>query len=46
LKKWSINLGEIPVAAEVSQHIVNLPTEGADADRVLRFLNAELNMIV
>jgi len=46
LKKWSINLGEIPVAAEVSQHIVNLPTEIENTDSVLRFLNAELNMIV
>ena len=46
LKKWSINLKEIPVAAEVSQHIVNLPTEGADIKKVLRFLNTEINMIV
>ena len=46
LKKWSINLGELPVAAEVSQHIVNIPTEGVDVKKVLKFLNAEMNMIV
>jgi len=45
-KIWCVNLEEIPIAARVSSQIVNLPTEGADIAKVLKFLEAERELIV
>jgi perosamine synthetase len=45
-KLWSINLEKIPTAKKISTQIVNLPTEGADIDKVLKFLYEEKELIV
>lgn len=43
---WGINLEKIPVASHISRHIVNLPTEGADIKKVMRFLDSEKDLII
>ncbi len=43
---WGINLEEIPNADELSSQVVNLPTEGADINKVLKFLDIEMELIV
>ena len=43
---WCITLENIPVADKLSRQIVNLPTEDADVDKVLKFLNEEIELIV
>jgi len=42
---WDIDKELIPVAVEISQHIVNLPTEGIDIGRVIDFMADEIDMI-
>ena len=43
---WGIKLNKIPNAYKISGKIVNLPTEGGDIEKVLKFLSAEKELIV
>ena len=45
LELWDIENGSIPVASEISQYIVNLPTEGIEIRRVIDFMADEIDMI-
>lgn len=46
LTPWQFDANLFPVASFVSQHVVNLPTNLANIDRVLAFIEDNINIIV
>ena len=45
-EKWRLSSKNIPVATEISRHILNLPTDTKHPERVLSFLDKNMDMIV
>lgn len=46
LKLWKVKTEELPNAMYACEHMVNLPTEEKDVDKVLKFLDKHISMIV
>ena len=45
LKLWGVDEKDIPVAMYVSKHVVNLPTDIEEVNKVIDFLKRELLLI-
>ena len=46
LELWKVNTDELPLAMYVCKHMVNLPTDGNDPEKVIRFLFENLSFII
>lgn len=46
LSKWLFTLNNLPIAAEISSQISNLPTETKHPQRVITFLEKNINLIL
>ena len=46
LDKWKVNVDELPNAAFVCKHIVNLPTDEKNIDRVIQFIDMNKEYIL
>lgn len=46
LEIWDLDINDIPNASELSKQIVNLPTDTNDPQKVIRFLEDNLNVII
>lgn len=46
LSKWNVDLRNIPVAHALSKQVVNIPTDTNDANKVIAFLENNINYII
>ncbi len=46
LEIWDLDINDIPNASKLSKQIVNLPTDTNDPQKVIRFLEDNLNVII
>ena len=46
LSLWEVDPNELPNAMYACEHMVNLPTDGKNADRVIKFLSDHLSMVL
>ncbi|MCX6234047.1 MAG: DegT/DnrJ/EryC1/StrS family aminotransferase [Bacteroidetes bacterium] len=46
LEKWEVDEAQIPVACDISKHILNLPTSTKKPDKIIAFLQANSELIV
>lgn len=46
LSLWKVNEKDLPAAMYICEHIVNLPTEENNPDKVISFLSKHLSMII
>jgi perosamine synthetase len=45
-EKWHLSFADIPVATDISKHIINLPTDTIHPERVLAFIDKYLDLIL
>lgn len=43
--KWQLNLKDIPVAANISDHVLNIPTDTRHPERVVSFLQKNMDLL-
>jgi dTDP-4-amino-4,6-dideoxygalactose transaminase len=46
LEKWEVDETQIPVACDISKHILNLPTSAKRPDKIIAFLQANSELIM
>lgn len=46
LYKWGMNISEFPVALNMSRHILNLPTDTMNVEKVIAFITQNIDLIL